>query len=243
MNRKQILFTGGTGLLGSNMKKMFTDALFPTHQELDVSSYSQVIRYFADKEIQTLVHAAAFTSPPKVDTNPIEAINSNIIGTSNITKLCIERNMRLVYISTDYVFRGDRGEYSEEDAVFPVNKYAWSKLGGECAVQLCPNSLIIRTSFGSDIFPYESAFADQYTSRVGVSDLTTKLLPIIEDQNLKGIIHIGANRRTVIDFARRLDPSRKIGEMSIGDVNFNVPVDTSLNCSKYNKWLQESSNK
>jgi hypothetical protein len=64
----------------------------------------------------------------------------------------------LVYISTDYVFAGEKGMYKEQDELLPQNKYAWSKLGGECAVQMLDNYVIIRLSFGPDIFPYKAAF-------------------------------------------------------------------------------------
>ena len=115
-----------------------------------------------------VVHAAAFTSPPKVDKDPARALDVNIIGTANLVRLCMARGLRLIYISTDYVFRGDRGNYREDDSLYPVNKYAWSKLGGECAVRMYDNSLIVRTSFGPNVFPYEKAFADQWTSRESV---------------------------------------------------------------------------
>ncbi len=83
--------------------------------------------------------------------------------------------LQLVYISTDYIFKGDRGLYSETDAVYPSNKYAWSKPGGECAMRLYDKALIIRTSFGPNTFPYEKAFVDQWTSRESVSVIARKI--------------------------------------------------------------------
>ena len=87
------------------------------------------------------MHGAAFTSPPKINENPKLALDVNIVGTANLVRACMERNIKILYISTDYVFKGDRGMYKEDDPVFPANKYAWSKLGGECAVRLYDNSL------------------------------------------------------------------------------------------------------
>ena len=83
---------------------------------------------------------------------------------------------RLVQISTDYVFNGEKGNYREDDPVFPVNKYAWSKLGGECAVLIYDNSLVVRTSFGPSQFPFEKAFADQWTSRESVGAIAGKIV-------------------------------------------------------------------
>ena len=58
--------------------------------------------------------------------------------------MCSELNVKLIYFSTNYVYPGVKGNYSENDNLFPVNNYAWSKLGGECSVKLYKNSLIVR---------------------------------------------------------------------------------------------------
>lgn len=231
---EKILFTGGSGLLGTEVKKVLPHAHFPEHDEFDITNYSQIYNYLEDKKINLLIHAAAFTSPPLIDKDPIRAIDSNIIGTSNIVKLCSQEKIKLIYLSTDYVFKGDEGNYSEEDPVFPVNKYAWSKLGGECAVRMYDNSLIIRTSFGENEFPHEKAFVDQYTSRISVSNLVKKIVPLLSS-GLTGTIHLGSERRTVMDYAKSLNSEKEIGNLSINDVSFKVPKDTSLNREKYNK--------
>ena len=72
------------------------------------------------------------------------SIDLNIIGTANITKACVKKNVKLIYLSTNYVYPGIRGNYKEIDPVKPFNNYAWSKLGGEASVQLYKNSLILR---------------------------------------------------------------------------------------------------
>jgi dTDP-4-dehydrorhamnose reductase len=168
-----------------------------------------------------------------VDKDPLKALQVNIVGTAIVVKLCSRLGARLVYVSTDYVFQGDKGSYSETDPVNPVNKYAWSKLGGECAVRLYDKALIIRTTFGPNRFPYEKAFGDQWTSRQPVSTIAAKIAALL-DKDALGVVHVGGERRTVLDYARSLDPARAIGEISVKDVTFRVPVDTSLNCERYN---------
>ncbi len=227
----KMLFTGGSGLLGSEMRRILPEADYPPSGQFDVTNYHQMDQYLAGKDFTLLVHAAAFTSPPRVDKDPCRAIEVNIVGTANVVRLCAARGIKLVYISTDYVFRGDKGNYAEDDPVYPVNKYAWSKLGGECAVRMYDNSLIVRTSFGPNVFPYEKAFVDQWTSRESVSQFAQKLLKVLQ-HDLRGVIHIGGPRRTVYEYARSLDPSRAIQPLSIRDVPFTVPVDTSLNCQR-----------
>lgn len=236
MEESKILITGGSGLLGTELRKLFPAAHFPGSDEFDVRDLGQMTAYAEGRPLALLVHAAAFTSPPRIDADPQLAIDSNVIGTANVVKLCMGRGCRLIYLSTDYVFRGDAGHYAEEDPLHPVNKYAWSKLGGECAVRLYDDSLIVRTTFGPQVFPYEKAFVDQWTSRESVEIVARKLAELIHS-DARGVVHVGGPRRTVHEFARSLDEARPIGELSIHDVDFEVPVDTSLDCTRYDRLI------
>jgi dTDP-4-dehydrorhamnose reductase len=227
-----IVVTGGSGLLGSAFRRLLPGALYPSSAELDVRDAGSIRRWVEGRKVATIVHAAAFTSPPRIDQDPQRAIETNIVGTANLASLCLTRGWRLVYVSTDYVFRGDRGEYREDDPVYPVNRYAWSKLGGECAVRMIPNHLIIRTSFGPDVFPYPKAFVDQWTSRQGVSETARQVLAVIRS-GATGTVHVGGPRRTVMEYARSLDPTKPIEPLSLRDVAFVAPVDTSLDTSRY----------
>lgn len=239
MEEARILFTGGSGLLGTAFRKLVPGAQYPASGDFDVTDTAQMQRYAESHPFDLLIHAAAFTSPPRIDKDPLRALDTNVIGTANVVKLCVSVGARLIYLSTDYVFRGDRGHYEEEDALYPVNRYAWSKLGGECAVRLYDQALIVRTSFGPDVFPFEKAFVDQWTSRESVSAIARKLAALI-DAPLTGVLHVGGERRTVFDYARSLDPAKPIGELSIDEVSFSVPVDTSLSCERYDRVVARS---
>ena len=232
-DRKKIIFTGGSGLLGAEFRQLLPEIRYPSSGEFNVTDYEQMIKYLGTNDFELLIHAAAFTSPPLIDQYPIKALEVNIIGTANVVKLCQACDLRLIYISTDYVFRGDKGNYMEDDPVYPVNKYAWSKLGGECAVRMYDKALIIRTTFGPKIFPYEKAFVDQWTSRENVAVIAEMICKLI-DKDISGVIHVGGKRKTVFEYAKKLDESREIKELSINDVDFVVPVDTSLNRERFN---------
>ncbi len=208
IDQKKILFIGGSGLLGSEFKKYLPDMHYPPKTEFDITNYNQMDRYLVNGNWSMIVHAAAFTSPPKIDRDPRLAIDVNIIGTSNVVKLCMKYTMKLIYICTDYVFKGDKGHYKEDDPVFPVNKYAWSKLGGECAVRLYDNSIIIRTTFGPNVFPYEKAFVDQWTSRESVST-TARMIAELLDKDFTGTVHVGGKRKSVFEYAKSLDPKKR----------------------------------
>jgi len=238
----RIVFTGGGGLLGSEFRKIRPDIDYPSSKEFNITDFEQMRNYVEADGCDLIVHAGAFISPPLIEKDPLKAIEVNIVGTSNVVKLCMEIGARLIYISTDYVFKGDKGNYKEDDPVYPVNKYAWSKLGGECAVRMYDKSLIVRTSFGPSMFPYDKAFVDQYTSRESVSVIAKKIGKLL-DKDISGVIHVGGKRKTVYGYTKSLDAAKEIGKLSVNDVSFTVPKDTSLNCEKYNKIIQEDSNK
>jgi dTDP-4-dehydrorhamnose reductase len=234
----RVIVTGGSGLLGTELRRLLPEADFPSAEHFNVEDYDQLVAYCKAGSVRLLFHAAAFTSPPRIDKDPLRAIKTNIIGTANVVRLCALHSAFLVYVSTDYVFRGDRGNYTEDSELYPVNKYAWSKLGGECAVRLYDRSLIIRTSFGPPVFPFEKAFADQWTSRQSVIEIARKMKALV-DTGVRGVVHLGGLRRTVLEYAQSLDPARTIEALSVKDVNFNVPVDTSLDCRKYDDLIQQ----
>jgi len=232
MTNTKIIFTGGSGLLGSEFREIFPEIDYPSSMDFNVADYHQMEKYLKSNRCELIIHAAAFTSPPSIDKEPLKALEVNIVGTSNVVKLCVEYGIRLIYISTDYVFDGHKGNYKETDPVYPVNKYAWSKLGGECAVRMYDKSLIIRTTFGPNVFPYEKAFIDQWTSRESVSVIAEMISQLI-DKDITGIIHVGGKRKTVFEYAKSLDETKDIGRLSVNDVSFKVPCDTSLNCDRF----------
>lgn len=230
----QILLTGGSGVLGAELRRCMPGIIAPTEYEFDVTNPTQMDSYVEGMAVACLVHAAAFVLPPVIDKDPIRALDVNVVGTANVVRLCARRNLRLVYISTDYVFSGEQGDYKEEDPVFPVNKYAWSKLGGECAVRLYDNSLIVRTTFGPNVFPYPKAFVDQWTSRESVARIAELIAPAVLS-DLTGVLHVGGPRKSVYDYAKGLDPAKEIEPLRRDEVDFTVPRDTSLNTDRYKR--------
>jgi len=228
---KKILITGGSGLLGKEILKINPEILAPDHSVFDITNYNQILDYISSLNIDVIMHAAAFTSPPLIDKDPIKAVKTNIIGTSNIVLISSLFNIKLVYISTDYVFKGDKGNYKEYDELLPQNLYSWSKLGGECAVRMYSNSLIIRTSFCESIFPYDKAFIDQFTSRDSVDVIAPLILKLAETDDVLGIIHVGTEKKSVKELAIKLG-KKEVGDLLRKDVPFHAPKDTSLDIEK-----------
>ena len=229
----EILITGASGKLGQAILALIPNAKGATRNDFDLYRLNEISTYLdSNSKINTIIHCAAMISPPKINADIAQAIESNIIGTAFLSTECFKRKIRLIYISTDYVFSGNKGMYKESDELLPANKYAWSKLGGECSVQMLEKWVIIRLSFGPDKFPYNAAYTDQYTSREPVSKIAQKITNIVMSE-YNGIIHIGGNRKSVYDYALSL-AAENIEPISIKDMNVIMPKDTSLDTSIYN---------
>jgi dTDP-4-dehydrorhamnose reductase len=227
---KRYLITGSKGQLGGRLNEMLPGSLTPTRSNFDLADFSALEQYFVDHEFDSVIHCAARTSPPVIDKDPTAAIADNIIATGNLALLCNKYRKRLVYISTDYVYSGVNGNYKETDDLNPVNNYAISKLGGECAARLVKEHLVLRLSFGPDEFPYDKAWIDQYTSREPLTAISKKIIACL-DLDYNGIINIGGDRISVYQYAINLKP--EVQGMSIKEANFSLPADTSLDTTLY----------
>ena len=131
--------------------------------------------------------------------NISKSIDLNIVGTCNLVKICSKSNIKLIYFSTSYVYPGKKGNYAEEDSLLPWNNYGWSKLGGESAVQMYKNSLILRVCMTEKPFLHKKAYANVKTNFIYQEELAKKFLKLI---NKKGIINIGGTSQTVYNFAK-----------------------------------------
>jgi len=202
----KVLMLGGTGLLGSEFKKISDFIL--SGREIDITIESELNSKLDVIKPDIILLAAAETNSVDIDKNPIPALETNIKGTANVTKYCIENNIRLIYISTDYVYDSKSDNHQEDEPINPFNLYAWTKLGGECAVRAHKNSLIIRTSFGSSEYPYEFAYGNRFVSK----DYVDVIAPMIKDLVLSdevGIINVGTDEKTLYEYAKQRNPKVK----------------------------------
>ena len=179
---KKIVITGGTGRFGSILKKQKTKnkLFFPNKKELDIKNFKNIRNYLNKIKPNILIHLAGLSRPMSIHkTNIHKSIDLNIIGTANITKACEEKNIKLIYFSTNYVYPGNKGNYKETDSLLPVNNYAWSKLGGETSVQLYKNSLILRVCMTEKPFVHKVAFSNVKTSFTYHENVASVLFKLI----------------------------------------------------------------
>ena len=149
-----------------------------------------------------LIHLAGLSRPLEMHEKKIEkSITLNIIGTCNVVLICKKLNIKLVYFSTNYVYPGLKGNYKETDPLLPLNNYAWSKLGGEAAVHMYKNSLILRVCMTEKPFVHKYALKDVYLNFIFQDEIINFLPKILIK---KGIINVGGKIRTVYNFAKNL---------------------------------------
>lgn len=229
-----ILLTGGTGRLGQELKRLLPGVVAPLRNELDVMR-PETIRSALDLYApEVLVHAAAYTDVARAERSQEDCWQVNVVGTRNLVSAIRRRNMRFVYISTDYVFYGDRGLYKEDDPVGPVrNYYALTKLVAEELVRLLPDHLSIRTSFRPREWPYPVAFHDVYTSQDYVDIIAPDIaLAIICCNDIPyNTLHIATERKSVYELAKRRRPDVKPGSKSQAGVA--LPDDISLDTTRW----------
>jgi len=228
---KSFFITGGSGTLGRELQEVLTERniLFkaPSSRECNILDKDRLELLINNSD--EVVHCAAATNVREIEKNPNNAYKVNVIGTINVIEACKKLNKKLIFISTDYVFDGNKGNYSTDDPINPLSKYAKTKAAAELLVRTYDNSLIIRTSFFGHYFPYEKAFTDQWSSKDYVDIIAPKIVDTIMLNKL-GIAHVGSDRRSLFQIAYERNKFVKPAERI--EVDFSVPRDTSLNCKK-----------
>ena len=236
MNKK-IVITGGTGRFGALLKqKKNNDKLFfPTKNELNILNFKSIQKYLLKTKANILIHLAGLSRPMAIHDKDIKkSIDLNIIGTANITKACEEKNIKLIYFSTNYIYPGTKGNYKETDSLLPVNSYAWSKLGGEASVQLYKNSLILRVCMTEKPFVHNVAFSNVITSFMYHEDVVKILFKLI---NKKGIINIGGSPMTVYNFVKKDNKNVSKAKLPKNN-NIGMPINSSVNINKMKKIIR-----
>ena len=200
---KKILVTGGDGRFASELKKIKTKfkLIFCGKKELNICSLKSIRESFSKHKPNYVLHLAGLSRPMKIhDKDIVKSINLNIIGTGNIVNECFKKKIKLIYISTNYLYPGIKGNYKETNALLPWNNYGWSKLGGESAVQMYKNSLIVRCALTEYPFKHKKAFSDVKSNFIYHKDFIPILFKII---NKKGIINVGNKSQTIFDFVKK----------------------------------------
>lgn len=148
-----IIVTGASGQLGSDVCRILKEKKIShigiDSRELDITDEKAVEAFFQKTPAEALIHCAAYTAVDRAEEESEKCFAVNAEGTKNLAKQCKKHSLKMIYISTDYVFGGD-GEkpFETDDEKAPLGVYGKSKLSGERAVQeLAEKSFIVRTSW------------------------------------------------------------------------------------------------
>ena len=231
--KKRILVTGGDGRFANILKKKnkILDLKFLSKKELNILNTRSIEKAVKKYKPLIILHCAALSRPMSIhDTDIKKSIDINIIGTANIVKTCEKNNIKLIYFSTGYVYPSTKGNYKETDPVKPFNNYGFSKLGGECAVHMYKNSLILRITMTEKPFAYSEGYTNLYSNYIFHEEVV-KILPKII--NKYGIINIGGKTRSVYSFGKI--HNNKIIKSKC--VDKKIPLKQTMNLNKLKKIL------
>ncbi|WP_420126708.1 SDR family oxidoreductase [Longimicrobium sp.] len=230
-----VVVTGASGLLGATVtllareRGMRVTALYGTHpfhaegvdaRRLELADEGAVAGLLDEVRPRWVVHCAAATGVDWCETHPDEALRINADASGALARAAAGAGAQVAYVSTDSVFDGERGGYTEDDAPAPLNAYAHSKLMGEVRVrEALPGALLLRTNlYGWNAQPKQSlaewvlarleagapfpGFTDLVFAPLLTNDLAAIILEMLE-RGMAGTWHLAAaDAYSKYDFAR-----------------------------------------
>lgn len=270
----KLLITGASGLFGSKLAKLALDrgidvyssdiqglSTYGNFVKLDIADKVRVDETFRSIKPDVVVHAATLTDVDKCELNKNLAWRVNVDGTKNIAEASKQAGAFLVYISTDYVFSGEKGCYVESDSPDPINYYGLTKLEAETVVMQTmpePDFFIGRPSviYGSTPAAGKVNFAlwlietlrkgervrivtDQWNTPTLNTNMAEMTLEVVE-RRITGVYHTcGATRLSRFEFATQIADCFGLDKSLIDKVSASQfswparrPADSSLDTSK-----------
>jgi len=275
---EKILITGISGFLGWNLARRLNGqyriygisldnpVAIPGVEAFtfDLSDWSKIERLCQAVNPAVIVHAAAYSNPDYCELHHKEALTLNTFATRELAKAANRLGSRLIYTSTDFVFDGRRGEYSEADDPAPINYYGKTKFLGELEItNHCSHYVTLRIGTlygrGNGIRPnfFEamekqllagkkpSCVVDQYRTFLFVEDAVQAISQFIEEKTLKGLFHLGGpEKASRFQFAETLCATLGASASLIEKVRLADspsaaarPPDCSLNSTKIRRAL------
>jgi len=235
VNKPRILVTGGSGFVGNAIVERLKwehDVHFTYHEnpiripralsyELDLRDEMTMDEIMSDVRPEVLIHTAAMTSIAECEEDWQKTYDINVRATSDLLDHCRRFDCKMVYLSTDIVFDGSRGNYEETDHPFPVNRYGKSKRFAEEVVLDCRQlqPLVFRTGlvYGWSLAKHPgplgwlknsldkgeqvTAYTDEYRTSIFLDDLVILLREAIA-KNVEGLYNVAGHKRmSRYDFA------------------------------------------
>jgi len=229
----------GDGLLGSEIvKQTGWDIISRKKDRFNITQPSTFINYFIDifegviaaKKYDVIVNCIANTNT--YSTNKEEHWGVNYKGVADLVDFCNKWKIKLVHISTDYVYTNSIPEASENDIpIHGNNWYSYTKLLADAYIELRSNNyLICRETHKPKPFPYNKAWIDQIGNFDYVDKISSIIIQLIKIDSV-GIFNIGTELKSIYELANRTISATPILKPN------NIPSNTSMNLNKSQKYL------
>jgi dTDP-4-dehydrorhamnose reductase len=271
-NKERILITGSTGMLGKDIYTLlksegydvfgisrnmgqFSDYL------IDLTNEKQLLNFLDMSKPQIIIHCAANTDVNDCELNKENAFLLNVKSTEILSSF--SNDVRFIYVSTDSVFDGQKGNFKEVDQTNPLNYYAYTKLEAEKAViNNNKNSVILRTNIygyhinrGKSLFEWAfnnlkhnqiiNGFQDVYFNPLYTKQLSKVIKALVDNKKINGIFHVGCKEKiSKYDFIKKVAEkftfeTSMITAKSIDEFSSETkrPKDTTLESSKLSEIL------
>jgi dTDP-4-dehydrorhamnose reductase len=272
---QKLLITGTSGLLGNKIVDVAKHnyEVIPTHNtkplhsnslKLEITNLNEALSIFNKLEPTIVIHTASETNVDKCETEKEHAWKTNVKGTRNIAEACKNVGAKLIYISTDYVFDGEKGLYNEEDKPNPVNYYGLTKLEGERQViEHSENYAVLRTSVLYGWHPWKQNFVtwvinqlkqekeinvvDDHYNTPTLADNLAEIAIEVAEKDRRGLYHAsGRERISRYEFAKQIARTFNLNAEIVKPAKMSQltawiakrPRDSSLNTSKIQKQLK-----
>jgi dTDP-4-dehydrorhamnose reductase len=237
-NPKTLITNSGTSL-GRYFRHHLPNAIALHETNADLLNENETAHLIHVLQPNLVIHAASFDDTELAEREPLTAWESNVTATRNLTRH-LPPHVKLLHYSSDVVFGGFLGAYSETNPTGPfMNQLAVTVGVAEIIAGNHPNSLIVRTGYHSGSWRSSTAYVDHYFSR----DFSTVIFPqllqvaVFHDRIPVRVLHVASNRKSQYEFAQvtkpNVLPARRV------DASVRIPMDVSLDSSLWRQ-LQRS---
>jgi len=245
--RHLILLTGGSGNLGSEIikSKKFNNLLFPSKKKLNITNFFNVKDFLIKNNINKIIHCACLARMKECEKFKKKAFFINVKGTKNFVEVINKYHLkiRFIYISSDAVYSGKNGNYSEKSICKPVNYYGLTKYLAEKEVKKLKNYLIIRTRFfNKKRIKFKYSAIDSFSSTLEVSKLI-KYIKYLTNLNYIGTLNVGSKKISDYNAYKKFKKIKPcLRNRIISKLNFKISSDASMNCKNFRRIFNKINN-
>ena len=248
--QNNILLLGGSGTLGKTIikSKKFLNLKYPSKKKLNILHFKKLEKYIIKNNIKTIIHCAAMARVKECEKKKINAKKINVIGTLNIVKIILKLkkykniDLKLIFLSSDAVYKSIKGNHKETDKLHPYNIYGMTKYLAEKHVKKIKNFIIIRTRFfDKKKINFTYSARNIFTSAIEVN-LLTKYIKFLHKKNFLGVINVGGPKISDYlkykKYKKDLKPCDK--KKIFDELNFKIATDASMNINKFKKFYAKN---